>query len=88
MDETKLRERLRESFDATQAEIDAVVREAKRVDRAGVWEDVIGEPLTAESLIDNLDIADRSLVNSWNWWLGTNAYGHQENYEHFQVRIK
>lgn len=73
MDEDKLRRALNDAFDPDPAVLDAVVREAKRLDQAGVWEDIFDEPLTAESLIDNLELADRSLKGSWNWWLGTNG---------------
>jgi hypothetical protein len=85
MDETELRERLSESFDPDPAVLDAAVREAMRFDESGLWEYISDEPLTAGALVKCIEIADKPLKPSWNWWFGMNASFREGDYQRYQI---
>ncbi|QLH81549.1 hypothetical protein [Halosimplex pelagicum] len=85
------RERLESELERFEGDADArrvVARQARDLADSGrVAEDLEFE-LTVETVLENLADApaDHSLVERWNWWIGSLELSHG-GYERFQVRV-
>jgi len=84
------RERLERELERFEGDADArrvVARQARDLSDAGFLEDDLGFELDVEAVLDNLDDApdDHSLVEQWNWWMGSLELSHG-GYEQFEVR--
>ncbi|QLH76029.1 hypothetical protein HZS55_01335 [Halosimplex rubrum] len=85
------RERLESELGRFEGDADArrvVARQARDLADSGrVAEDLEFE-LTVETVLENLADApaDHSLVERWNWWIGSLELSHG-GYERFQVRV-
>lgn len=88
MDGDELHRRLDRAFDAPRGERRVVVRQALDLAAAGRWAETHeGDALTAEYVVDQLDLAPEGegLADRWNWWIGSLelAYG---GFEPFAIR--
>jgi len=84
------RERLERELERFEGDVDArrvVARQARDLSDAGFLADDLGLELDIETVVDNLDDApaDHSLVERWNWWMGSLELSHG-GYEQFEVR--
>lgn len=86
LNEDELREVLKESFDPEPDVLDAVVEQAVKLDKSGEWKEVSDIPLTEEFIDEKLQMADRELKGSWNWWIGQLDYVNEGGFRRFQVR--
>lgn len=88
MDYERLEERLEAEFDADQAAVRVVTRQARDLVDSGQAAGDRGTELTVDELVEHLGDAPRgsTLPERWNWWMGALdvAYG---GYEQFTVRF-
>jgi hypothetical protein len=79
--------KLENSFDGSDRAVRAVSRQAQDLADSGRIEDDLGYELTAQRVVSNLEDApdDHSLVERWNWWVGSLDLSHGE-YRRFRVR--
>jgi hypothetical protein len=85
------RERLESELERFEGDADArrvVTRQARDLADSGRIAEDLGFELTVEAVLENLDDApaDHSLVERWNWWIGSLELSHG-GYEQFQVRV-
>lgn len=73
MDPEDLREELQRQFDASERAVRVVTRQACDLADSGRIENDLGSPLTVTALCTHLaDAPDEyTLVQRWNWWLGS-----------------
>lgn len=78
---------IEDRFDGTERAIRAVSRQAQDLADSGRIEEDLGYELTADKVVSNLEDApeDRSLVERWNWWVGSLDLSHGD-YRRFRVR--
>lgn len=88
MDRAKLAEALRNTFDAPDASIRAVSRQAGDLADSGQVEADGGYDPTPETIVEDLQDAPdgHSLVERWNWWLGSLELAYGGDYRQFRVR--
>jgi len=64
-----------------------VVRAARDLDDAGVYERDAGRPLTPDLIVAELvDAPDGRLPERWNWWLGALELAYASGYDAFGVQ--
>jgi len=65
-----------------------VARQARDLADSGQVAEDLGFELTVDAVLSELDDApaDHSLVERWNWWIGSLELSHG-GYEQFQVRV-
>lgn len=87
MDREALEQALAESFDGGEEACQVVARQIRDLADAGKIEAELGFELSIETVVDNLEDApdDYSLVERWNWWLGSLELSHG-GYNRFRVR--
>jgi len=87
VDRTALETELQDIFDADQRAARVVARQARDLADSGRFADDLGMELSVEIVRSNLEDApaDYSLVERWNWWLGSLELSHG-GYERFQIR--
>jgi hypothetical protein len=86
MNRARLEATLRETFDPSPGALRVVVRQATDLDDDGRYETDTGRALTAEVVVEGLgDAPDESLVDRWNWWLGSLEFAYGD-YAEFQVQ--
>ena len=87
MDHSALESRLAGAFDAEERAVRVVARQARDLDDSGQFATDLGHELTPDVVVSNLEDApdDHSLVERWNWWLGSLELSHG-GYERFQIR--
>lgn len=80
-------ERELERFDGDADARHVVARQAQDLADSGALEADLGIDLDAETVVDELADApaDYSLVERWNWWMGSLELS-QRGYEEFRVR--
>ncbi|ADD04896.1 uncharacterized protein Nmag_1317 [Natrialba magadii ATCC 43099] len=72
LDPDRLDELLAAAFAGGAAERRVVVRQAVDLDDSGQYERDCDVTLTAAVVVDELgDAPDESVVNRWNWWIGS-----------------
>lgn len=81
-----LRDALEEAFDADAAVIEDVVDQAVELRDSGKWEEVSDTELTAEFIVEKLEVKDRALQASWNMWLGELDYVGEDGFRVYQLR--
>ena len=87
MDRERLETELAERYDAPDVVVRSIGRQARDLADAGLIEDDLDHELTVEAVLDNVADAPeaRSLVERWNWWLGSLELSHG-GYDRFLVR--
>jgi hypothetical protein len=87
VDREALEQALAESFDGSEEACQVVARQIRDLADAGKIEAELGFELSIETVVDNLEDApdDYSLVERWNWWLGSLELSHG-GYNRFRVR--
>ncbi|PSP85904.1 hypothetical protein BRC83_02085 [Halobacteriales archaeon QS_1_68_17] len=87
MDKAPLEAALESSFDGSDRARSVVARQARDLADAGLLTEDLGVELTPEFVVSNLADApdDYSLVERWNWWLGSLDLSHG-GYNRFRVR--
>jgi hypothetical protein len=87
VDRTELEGELRGAFDAEEAVVSVVARQARDMAEGGQFAADFDAELTPETVVDNLADAPEgySLVERWNWWLGALDLSHG-GYTRFSVR--
>lgn len=87
MDRAQLERELAEAFSGSETARRVVARQARDLADAGKIESDLGYELTAEDVVENLADApeDCSLVERWNWWLGSLELA-DSGYNRFRVR--
>lgn len=87
MDREQLESTLVARFDADAAVARVVARQARDLADSGRIESDFDYELTTEQVVSNLEDApaDHTLVERWNWWLGSLEVSHG-GYLDFQVR--
>jgi len=87
MERDRLRRELEAAFGGSDDALRAVSRQARDLADAGRIEADLDYRLTVEAVCSNLDDApdDRSLVQRWNWWMGSLELSHG-GYQRFRVR--
>ncbi|WP_436928309.1 hypothetical protein [Halosimplex halobium] len=85
------RERLESELERFEGDADArrvVARQARDLADSGLVAEDLGYELTVDTIVDELADApaDHSLVERWNWWIGSLELSHG-GYEQFQVRV-
>jgi hypothetical protein len=87
VDRQVLEEELQAAFDADAATASVVARQARDLADAGQFAEDFDAELTASDVVGNLRDApeDYSLVERWNWWLGSLDISHG-GYARFSVR--
>ena len=88
MDRQRLLERLGAEFDGSDRAVRAVARQAGDLADAGQFAADAGYELTTDRVIDNLEDAPGSytLVERWNWWVGSLGLAYGDGYHRFRVR--
>jgi hypothetical protein len=78
---------LEANFDGSERARRAVSRQAQDLADSGRIEADLGYELTADAVVSNLEDApeDHSLVERWNWWIGSLELSHGE-YRRFRGR--
>lgn len=86
MNQNRLEERLAETFGGDEQTRRAVSRQARDLaDSSRIDEDFAYE-LTVDAILDHLqDAPDDSLVERWNWWIGSLDLA-KGGYRRFRVR--
>lgn len=86
MDQDRLKEAL-EQFDADEDARHVIARQARDLADAGRFEADFGDELTVDEVVSNLEDAPdgHSLVERWNWWIGSLEVSHG-GYNEFRVR--
>jgi len=84
------REQLERELERFEGDADArrvVARQARDLSDADFLADDLGLELDVDTVVDNLGDApaDHSLVERWNWWMGSLELSHG-GYEQFEVR--
>lgn len=87
MDSESLARELEAAFGGSDQARRTVARQARDLADAGRIEETLGYELTVADVVENLADApeDRSLVERWNWWLGSLELSHG-GYNRFRVR--
>ncbi|MCU4718556.1 hypothetical protein [Halapricum hydrolyticum] len=87
MDPTTLESTLRTEFGATDRAAHVVARQARDLADSGQITSDFDYELTAAVVVSNLRDApaEYSLVERWNWWLGSLELSHG-GYEQFRIR--
>ena len=87
MDRIALETELQTRFDADEQAACVVARQARDLADSGRFVSDLGLELTVETVVSNLEDApaDATLVERWNWWLGSLELSHG-GYEQFRVR--
>lgn len=82
-----LERELAEAFGGTDRACRTVARQARDLVDAGTAEELLGHELTATDIVGHLEDApdDHSLVERWNWWLGSLELA-DGGYNRFRVR--
>ena len=89
LDPDALERALTAAFDPAPApgERRVVVRAARDLDDAGVYERDAGRPLTSDLIVAELaDAPDGRLPERWNWWLGALELAYASGYDAFGVQ--
>jgi len=87
VDTDTLERGLRAAFDPAPGERRVVVRAARDLDDAGVYERDTGRPLSAAAIVAELgDAPEGRLPERWNWWLGALELAYASGYDAFGVR--
>jgi hypothetical protein len=76
-----------ERYEGDEERRHVVARQARDLADSGRIADHFGERLTVEAVLDNLDDAPdgHTLVERWNWWIGSLEVSHG-GYHEFRVR--
>ncbi|MFT4944518.1 MAG: hypothetical protein ACI9K3_000451 [Halovenus sp.] len=88
MDRTRLLERLGSEFAASERAVRTVARQAGDLADSEQFHSDAGYELTTSVVLDNLDDAPGAytLVERWNWWVGSLELAYGETYYRFRVR--
>jgi hypothetical protein len=88
VDRDRLVRLLDEEFGGNERALRTVSRQARDLADSGRIGDAIGYELTEESVVANLQDApsDHSLIERWNWWIGSLELAYGGKYQRFRVR--
>jgi len=88
VDRQHLEERLDAEFEGSDAAVRAVSRQASDLADSGQLAADAGYELTAGTVIEHLQDApaEYTLVERWNWWVGSLELAYSESYRRFRVR--
>ncbi|MEF8813445.1 MAG: hypothetical protein V5A55_06465 [Halovenus sp.] len=87
MERDRLQQELEAAFGGSDKALRVVSRQARDLADAGRIEADFGYTLTVEAVCSHLADApdDHSLVQRWNWWIGSLELSHGD-YQRFRVR--
>lgn len=79
---------LESRYEADEQASRAVARQARDLDDSGLLTDDATYELSPTVLVDQLEDApdDHTLVERWNWWIGSLALAYGDEYHQFRVR--
>lgn len=88
MDRQRLAEALEREFGGNPDTIRAVSRQASDLADSGEFAEDAGYELATEPVLEHLHDApeEYSLVERWNWWVGSLEIAYGERYRRFRVR--
>jgi len=88
VDRQRLVEKLEAEFGGNDTAIRAVARQAGDLADSGRLVADAGYELTAGTVVEHLQDApaEYTLVERWNWWIGSLALAYGESYRRFRVR--
>lgn len=88
VDRQRLVEELEDAFDGSDTAVRAVSRQAGDLADSGRLAADAGYDLTAGTVVDHLQDApsEYTLVERWNWWIGSLEIAYGNAYRRFRVR--
>jgi hypothetical protein len=88
VDQEQLATQLQRAFGGDERSLNVVARQARDLADSGRLQEDLGVDATAETVVSNLEDApaEYSVVERWNWWVGSLALAYGNRYAQFTIR--